>query len=152
MENKAVIESNDAFVRHLIHDFSENRSNPIILRLPKNPLIKELLENYSYYSTLVNGYNIPKGQLGDIVDKRIKGDDRTPVEIADALGFEKNTLTRDGVITIIKDYIKSNKDNGIDVHELDDKTLVRDLIELTYGHLGYLTLLKLFFQVLDEEE
>ena len=152
MEGKAVIESNDSFVRHLIHDFAENRSNPILRRTPEDPLTKELIENYPYYSTLVTGYNIPKGQLGGIVAKRIEGDGRTPVEIANDLGFEKNTLTRDGVIAIIKDYIKTSKDSGIDVRELDDKTLVRDLIDLTYGHFGFITLLKMFYEVLEESE
>lgn len=151
MEGRPVIESNDAFIRHLIHDASENRSNPLLKRLPEDPLIKELIENYPYYSTLVSGYNITKGKLGGIVVKRLEGDDRTPVEIADDLGLEKGVLTGDGVIMIIKDYIKSSKDGGIDVRELDDKTIVRDLIDLTYGHFGHITLLKMFYEVLEEE-
>lgn len=141
----------DNFIRTLVHDASENRSNPILLRLPENPFTKELIQNYADYQTLIGGYAMPIGQLADIVSRRLEGDSRSPVEMADDLGLEKAVISKEELKWIIKDYINSTKDESIDVFELENKVLIKDLTELTHGHFGPVTLLKLFFQVLDEE-
>lgn len=142
----------DNFIRTLIHDGTENRSNPILLRLPENPFTKELLQNYANYHTLISGYIMPIGVLADIVSKRLKGDNRSPIEIADDLELEKVVISRDGLKLIIKDYIRSSKNDSIDVLELENKELVKDLTELTHGYFGPVTLLKMFYEVLEESE
>ena len=140
----------DNFIRTLVHDASENRSNPILLRLPENPFIKELIQNYANYHTLISGYILPIGCLADIVSKRLKGDSRSPVEIADDLGLEKAVISKEGLKWIIKDYIKSTKGENVDVSELENKELIKDLTELTHGHFGPVTLLKMFYEVLEQ--
>lgn len=142
----------DAFIKSLVHDGLENRSNPILLRLPENPFTKELLQNFSNYHTLISGYIMPIGVLADIVSKRLKGDNRSPIEIADDLELEKVVLSKDGLKLIIKDYIRSSKNDSIDVLELENKELIKDLTELTKGHFGPVTLLKMFYEVLEESE
>ena len=141
----------DNFIRTLVHDASENRSNPILLRLPENPFIKELIQNYANYHTLIGGYILPIGCLADIVSKRLKGDSRSPVEIADDLGLEKAVISKEGLKWIIKDYIKSTKGENVDVSELENKELIKDLTELTHGHFGPVTLLKMFYEVLEQK-
>ena len=141
----------DNFIRTLVHDASENRSNPILLRLHENPFTKELIQNYADYYTLIGGYILPIGCLADIVSKRLKGDSRSPVEIADDLGLEKAVISKEGLKWIIKDYIKSTKGENVDVSELENKELIKDLTELTHGHFGPVTLLKMFYEVLEQK-
>lgn len=142
----------DNFIRTLVHDASENRSNPILLRLPENPFTKELIQNYVDYQTLIGGYAMPIGQLADIVSKRLEGDSRSPVEIADDLGLKHATITKPEVLRIIKNYVKTCKNDGIDIIELENKVLIKDLMRLTKGHFGPVTLLKMFYEVLEESE
>lgn len=142
---------NDDFIRSLILDALENRSNPIILRLPKEPLIKELIQNYSDYLVLVSDYHIQHGYLGKIITQRLEGDNKTPVEIADDLGLKHAILIRHEALAIIKDYVKTCRNDGINIVGLENKVLIKDLMKLTYGRFGPVTLLKMFYEVLEEE-
>lgn len=142
---------NDEFIRSLILDALENRSNPIILRLPKEPLIKELLQNYPDYYTLVSSYYIQNGYLEKIIAQRLEGDERSPVEIADELGLKHAIITKHEVLAILKDYVKTKREEGLDIVGLENKVLIKDLMKLTFGHFGPVTLLRMFYQVLEEE-
>lgn len=141
---------NEIFIRSLILDALENRSNTILLRLPKEPLIKELIQNYADYLTLVSDYHIQNGYLEKIIAQRLEGDERSPVEIADELGLKHAIITRHEVLAIIKDYVKTCKNDDINIIELENKVLLKDLMKLTYGHFGPVTLLKMFYEVLEQ--
>lgn len=144
--------SNDDYIRSLILDALENRSNPVILQLPKEPLIKELIQNYPDYYTLVSDYYIQNGCLNMIITRRLEGDDKSPVEIADELGLKHAILTKHEALALIKDYVKTCRNDGFNIVKLENKVLIKDLMKLTYGRFGPVTLLKMFYEVLEESE